>query len=323
LETTTYNYLELPNALGLMPDDDGLFVGKVQGFPIGLKIIDEGESPVLLFQIRHWLTKGAPELKALNYDVCLGALLRSKAVEIELEDRFAWFTINNLQACFHLATIPDLVASVLTSFKNAGLIGDESVCHYCHKERVETLTVDGGKVAQICSSCLAERNAKAQKETPQSVAESIPIALMSPGGALVGAVLWAACWAFHDAVFDYLNVKVIPNLVVVVIAVVIGLMVGGPTGWLIKQNRRRGRVVSTIASILFGSLAVVAGEVFYITWLIFREFNVISLSAAVRVIPDFYGGAGAFFVAMRIVAAVTAVICAYEISQPKKATLNL
>jgi hypothetical protein len=105
--------------------------------------------------------------------------------------------------------------------------------------------------------------------------------------------------------------------------VVIALTVGGPVGWIIKQNRRRGWAVSAAAAILFSSIAIFAGEVLHLAWLIYQQFHVISFSAAVHVMPNYYFSTGIFFLAMKIFAAVMAVCLAHEIAKPPKTMLKL
>ena len=102
-----------------------------------------------------------------------------------------------------------------------------------------------------------------------------------------------------------------------------GFLVGGPVGWIIKQNRRRGRSVSGFAAIAFGSLAVIGGEVLYVAWLIWHYYHVFSLNVAFRVLPDYYASNDVFFVGMKALAAIICVVAAYEIAMPKEAKLKL
>ena len=112
-------------------------------------------------------------------------------------------------------------------------------------------------------------------------------------------------------------------LAMLIVMVCIGLLVGGPVGWIIRQNRRRGHAASVTAAILFGSLAVVAGEILYLAWLIYRHFHVFSLATAVRVLPRYYLANDPLFLAIKAFTAVICVAVAYMIAKPEKARLKL
>jgi hypothetical protein len=92
METLTKNRLEFAAALGLQPGADDLFVGKLGGFPVGLKVIDPNGAPLLLFQVRHWLPADAAQFQAVVYDPEVTRLETEKQLEIELDDRIAWVT---------------------------------------------------------------------------------------------------------------------------------------------------------------------------------------------------------------------------------------
>ena len=267
----------------------------------------------------------APQLKLLNYDSRIARLVADKKIEIEFDDHLAWLTIVDANQCVEDGPISELLDSVLATFHTAGLIGESDLCHYCQKENVSNLSVSEGKVAQICRACLDERLKKKERDTAAPTNDAVPIFLMTPFAAVVGALLWAGCWIAYRLMVGSVNseVIVVPRLLVGIVMVLIGLTVGGPVGWIIKQNRRRGGAVSTAAAILFSLLAVFGGEVAYILWVIYREFQVISFSAAVRVMPVFYENCGLFLIAMKIFAAVIAVALACDIATPKKIMLKL
>lgn len=148
---------------------------------------------------------------------------------------------------------------------------------------------------------------------------------MSPWAACVGAVLWAAFWVANTLFFDWTNTNtiVVPRLVVVLFVVVLGLLVGGPIGWIIRQNKRRGAKAAATAAIVFSIAAVIAGEVLFTAWLIYHVADVFSISAALRVMPKLYAGDDPFFFAFRLMAAVAAVAMAYHLAKPPKTLLKI
>jgi len=319
--TATNNCLEFAESLGLEPKTGGLFVGKLRGFPVGLKFIDPAGALLLLFEIRHWLKQDFPATKSITYEPEITQLLAEKKAEIEIEDQIAWLTIKEGSAAIQTGMVTRVLNSVLGTFLKAGFIGDSDLCHYCQKNKVESISVINGKVAQICPACLEEKEKGVQ--VAAGTAEAVPILLTAPFMAVVGALMWAFFWAAETLVFEKLNIdKVwIPGGIFIVLFV--GIIVGGPIGWIIKLNRRRGHAVSVAAAILFGSLAVFVGEVFYLAWLIFHEFGVLSLSAAFRVMPAYYLHNDFMFIAFKLLTAFTAVAIAEYLARPKKAALKI
>ena len=318
-------YIDFVNALGLRPEKDDMFVGRVQGFPVGLKFIDPAGATVLLFQVRHWLKPDSAQITTLTYDSEITELLAGKRIEIEFEEQLAWVTFVDGAQSIENGTALRRLNSILQSFFNAGLIGDTELCHYCRHEKVALVTYGGGKVAQICPACLDERLKKAEGRSPAPGAEAVPIFLMSPGASLVGALAWSCFWIGHTLLFEHLSAERIylPWILMIAIMIGIGLLVGGPVGWMIKQNRKRGGAVSFSAAIVFGSLAVIVGEIFYLVWLIYHEFHVVSFSAALQVMPQYYLKNDPIFVGTKLITALICVSVAVAIAKPEKAKLNL
>jgi len=325
LQTTTNNYSSFAQALDLQPGTDGLFVGKLRGFPVGLKFIDPPGGLLLLFQIRHWLQADAPQLKSVVYDSEITGMLADKKLEIEFDERIAWLTFAVQEDQLESSEVLRVLNSVLKSLETSQFIGDPDLCHYCQKQRVDTISSAEGKVAQICPACLDERLTKRQKEAASPARDAVPIFLMSPGAAIVGALLWAAFWIGHTILFEHLNSDriIVPRIVMVGIMVVVGFLVGGPVGWIIRQNRRRGKAASASAAILFGSLAVVAGEICYVAWLVYHEFGLFSLSAALQIMPKFYVENDPLFLAEKALTGFVCVAVAYAIAKPTEPKLKL
>jgi hypothetical protein len=325
VSVTANNYLSFADDLDLQPGADGLFVGKIRGFPVGLKFIDPPGGLLLLFQVRHWLMAEAPQLKTMAYDTEIKTLLAEKTLDIEFDDRIAWLSFSVGAERVESATVLRVLSSIMEAFESAGLIGDPDLCHYCQKEKVNSISSSDGKVAQICPTCLDERLGKRDREAAAPAAEAVPILLMSPAAAFIGAMLWAAIWAGHTVLFEHAGsgIVFIPRLVMVGVMVCVGFLVGGPVGWIIRQNRRRGHAASVSGAILFGSLAVIAGEILYLAWLIHHLFGVYSLSAALQAVPIYYGENDPIFLAEKALTAFISVAIAYVIAKPEAPRLKL
>lgn len=324
MDVVIENYNELPKALGLNPESEGLFVGRRDGFPIGLKFIGSADAMLLLFQIRHWLTAAATQLKKLTYDQEIAELIDKKGIEIEFADQLIWVTFPNVRLDA-VGAVPRRVDSILGTLKAAELVGNPELCHYCQKEKVVDLSVSEGKVAQICPACFNARMKNYTAALPAPGRDAVPIFLMTPFAAIVGALLWVGCWIIYTLILDRVDSGAIgiPRLIFVAFILFLGIPAGLPVGWTIRQNRRRGNVASASAALLFASLTVLLGEVLYLAWLIWRWYGVFSLSTALKVLPAYYGGNDPFFLAMKLMAALTCVILAFEMAKPAKQKLKL
>ena len=96
------NFARLADDLGLVAEKESLLIGKIRGFPVGVKCIDPDGSGLLLFQIRHPLPAGAKELSSIQNTSEIERLVAEKKIEISLEDKVAWLTFVE-GGGFHLA----------------------------------------------------------------------------------------------------------------------------------------------------------------------------------------------------------------------------
>ncbi len=315
----------LTKALGLRPDKDGLFFGRVRGFPVGLKCIDPAGSGLLLFQIRHPLPADAPELATIQYSANIERLIAGKKLEISIEDRIAWLTF--VEGGQHLAdgSLIPLLNDVLSAFETAGLASNSHLCHYCRRNPVETVTCHDGKVAQICDACLRERLEAPANRSVDATAGAGPILILGPAAAVIGAVCWTLVWIGYDLLFEMLNTDVlhVPRLIEIIALLCVGAIVGGPVGLVIRRVPRRARNLSVIIAAICSVAAVLFGEVMYVAWLIYREFKIISVSGAWQVLPRLELETGGFHLAIKLLAAGVSTAIAVALAKPPKPRLNL
>src|SRR6266516_1062339 len=313
----------LVNGLGLQPAKDELFIGKLRGFPLALKFIGGASSALLLFQIRHPLPAKAQELSDPCYGDELDRLITEKKVEISMEEKLAWFTL--VDGAEHLAdgSVLRLLNAVLTAFEKAGLGRNPELCHYCQTEQVDTLTCENGRVAQICPACLHQRTQPIV--AAQAGAGALPMLALCPVAALVGAVGWAAIWISYDLLFELLktNVLHIPRIVAAVVMVIVGGLVGGSVGWVMKRIPHKSKKLYAIVPALLAIIAVVAGEVLYVTWLVYREMHEIWLGLSLKLLTRLWGESDGFYLIMKLLAAGAGVFMAVTIARPAKPKLKL
>ncbi len=80
--------------------------------------------------------------------------------------------------------------------------------------------------------------------------------------------------------------------------------------------------ISAVSAVLATTLAILVGELVYLTWLIFREFHIFSPAAAIRVLPKYWLALD-FNLFIRAGAAALGIVFAYSIARPETAKVRV
>lgn len=325
MTTPPGNRAVLVNELALGPGEGGLFVGKLRGFPLGLKFIESAGSVLLLLQIRHPFLAQTKEVSSVQFCDEILRLMEQKKITIEFEDKLVWLTFVNAEDYLENGMVKRLLDETLSALEKAGLAPLPDICFYCGRNKVESLTCIDGKVAQICPVCLEERLSSSGNRPADSTEGAVSISILAPVAVTIGAVCWTLVWVGYDLLFELLktNVIYVPRIVEFVVLVCVAAIVGGPIGFLIKRVRRRGRKLSVVAAIVCTVGAIVIGETLYVAWLIYREFKVFSFSAAWGILPRLELETGGFHLVIKALAAFVSILLAAEIAKPPRVKLKL
>ncbi len=322
---TTIDIFAVATSLGLTRVEGDVLYGKRRGFAVGFKVINPLENPLLLFQVRYPLKADSSEVQSINYEDVVEELRKDKKLEVEFDDRLAWITF--VDGAKHLLedSVGKLLDSILDSFTTAGLGRNGNLCHYCQREQVHEPSCFDGKVALICPGCLSEKVNAPENRPAEAVEGALPIGLLAPLAASAGAAGWAGFWIVFLLIIQSFNSETIyiPRLVEAGILVAAGFLTGGPVGFVIKRVQRRGRHLSMAFSAVCSVVAVVVGEVAFVAWLIYREYNVFSPSAAWEILPDIEMALGGFHLVVKFLAACLAVGVAVTMAKPAKPNLKL
>ena len=325
MATLSGDHATLVHELTLSPAQGDLFVGKLRGFPVGLKFVESADSVLLLFQIRHPLLVNAKETASIQFGEEIIRLMEQKQIEIEFEDKLIWLTFVNGRDFLENGMAKELLDQVLSALEKAGLAAQPDICHYCGRNRVDSLTCSEGKVAQICPVCLEERLRSPANRPADTTASAAPILILGSLAAIIGTVCWALVWIGYDLLFEVLKADVIfvPRIVELVVLVCVAAAVGGPVGYMIRRVPGRGKKLATMAAFVCTIAAIVIGETLYVSWLIHREFKVFSFSAAWNILPRLELETGGFHLIIKAIAAIVSVVLAAEIAKPPREKLNL
>lgn len=315
--------IDLTQLLGMEVDADGLLVGKRLGFPVGLKVTEGNGAPVLLFHVRYLGHSDSALIGSLHYSPEVADLIANKKLDIEFDDRLAWLTFLDATAQLQNGSLPALLDSVLASFVEAGLGGNDDLCHYCRRTPVEKVYSKAGRVAQICAACLAEKQADLARKGSKPGDGAVSIAILAPVSGLAGAVGWSGCWIAYELIFEKTGsgVVVVPRIAEAAAVIGVALITGGPIGLVLRLVRRRGQALSMAFAVVCAICAIVLGEVLLLTWLIYHIFKVLSFDAAWRLLPKMEGEMGIVYFALKLMSAVIAVVLAAQIAKPPRPKL--
>src|SRR5437867_398266 len=209
-------------------------MGKLRGFPVGLKFIESEGSLVLLFHIRHPLLVNAQETGSIQFGEEIVRLMEQKKITIEFEDKLIWLTFVDGADYLENGKAKALLDQILSVLQKSGFATQPDVCHYCGRNKVESLTCSAGKVAQICPVCLAERSGSPANRPADATEGAASILILGSVAAIIGAVCWMLVWIGYDLLFDLLKTSVIyiPRIVEAIVLVCIAGAVGGPVGYI-------------------------------------------------------------------------------------------
>jgi hypothetical protein len=317
---------DLVRELNLLPAEENVVYGQVKGVPILIKFIGTEEAMVLLIQIRFPMSFSDRVPTKISYGPVVDAKLEDRTAEISIEDKnVVWFTINDGYHCLEEGNVKTLLEDVLNGLQKVGLAGKPGCCHFCQNTPVPQATYNSGKVVQICPACLNERLNTPENRPAEAAEGATTMTLLSPIVVAVGALGWAAAWAGYDALFDLFGTKNIriPTVMFLFGMVLIGGAVGGPVGLMLKMIGKRGAGLSKAFAIVLAIGSVVLGEVMYITWLIYKDYEIVSFSVAVQILPDVLLESGPLAMIIRLIAAIAAVWLAVSIGKPKAPKLLL
>jgi len=309
---TDTQWTQLIQDWNLEPAEDGWFFGRIQNFPSALQVMQSGDSEAVLLQVRLPKVTNTDFVLSLG-DSRLAELVASKEAEVSFDSSVAWLTLNNSQD-----DLRPIFDEFLGALADAGFSSTHT-CHYCSINDVQKLTFDRGRVSQICGSCLQARLKRAPRAAPVDL---VPLTIVAIVAAFASAVTWALIWFGWDQLFIAMNWDRVrlPRLVIVLIALGIGALTGGPAGWIIKRVPRRTPLTAGAAAILATVAALICGEWLYMMLSVFREFSVIAPMVALEALPQVWAGGVSL---LKAFAAAMAFVLAFTMAKPDKPKLDL
>jgi hypothetical protein len=307
---------ELVDRLDLKPGDEERAFGEIQGSPVTMTVL--GADPfALLFAFR--IVSPHPETIELPEEI--EALVDDEVAEVSLEDGIAWLSLDDLSG-ESSDSIQELVESFGETLSAAGLAFPPGCVSCGTAEDVQILFVDG-RCSRRCTKCI--EGAFEEQEQAQEALDSASLlhVLGLPLAFLYVAAGWLLFWFLIDAILAWRNADaiVIPGAFGVLIAGVIlgavGFGLGYPLGIFLRRSGlvSRSPLMVSLPAIL---LACVAGEILYITVLVFRQVGVFDLTVAVRLFVPFVKSYAGSWMVLKVLVAGAIVLGCYAAAMVKK-----
>ncbi len=326
--------------LGLAEDKGGTFYGYYQDFPFACCMLAGSEPDLvpsrsygssaefrpperngLLIQLRHVRADVPPSDDANDApDATLADILGDGTLKIEVEDRITWVSVYAPAELLRTGRLCPLLDTVVAHLEAEGYDPLPGTCHYCMENSVESVIFEEFRVGQMCDACLAPHLAARQRQTAVTGRGLLLATASCIPGALLGAVVWAACWFLLLAIpnlFLRLTLSLAPILIVVAFVSAVGMGVASVATWYVRRVKGRGDLHACILGVAMAMLGIVLGEFLYEVIAIVWLKGVFSLRAASWVLAANWSQPSLFLILTRGSAAVISIIAAAKMARPK------
>ncbi len=298
----------LNRSLDLKYVGDSTYVGRYQGYPLGITYTVDAEylnadgQPVYsiqaLVQLRY---VGAPEDFALDgQDIedipesPLRDMIADRSARISLEENIAWLTITDATAEALEAGLQSWLDTTVGIIESIGGRHNREICHYCNARRAIELNWVEARVAQVCDACLNAKLEEARLEGRATAKGVAKLFVWAPTACLVGAALWVALWQLDQWILSFFVSRPgksisVPDIVIFAQIAIFAGTFGGATGWVVGRAKGAGKVPAAIAGALAGLVAAFAGTLAQIWWFVYSEFGLYAdFANCLRLFPEFF-----------------------------------
>jgi hypothetical protein len=275
-------------------------------------------------QIRHPLDEEALPKRDYKFGERLDGLIAQEAAAVSIEATIAWLTLYDASGLLKEGAIPSLLDSVLDEFDRAGL-ADGGCCHICRIEPVELVTYHKGRVGRICPDCL---DARVQSRLAEANAKQLVPAKFVVFAAAVtffATNAWAGIWISYELLVEFLEGKggaPLKLLFVALTLAVVGL-VAAPIGYLFRKGSRAGSRTPMIVATICTCIAIALGDLLFGSWVFSRAGDGFHPGYGWLIFVYYVQQASPFYIAIKLLAAVLAVVVANRMASPQEGQPSL
>lgn len=302
---------------GFTRQDAAHYAGHVRGYPVFATVIPTEAGLSLLVAFRHHIKN--PETLALNSENGpeLRALVASGRAKLSTDEYVAWLEWDKLDglSTAKLSTVLSEVAAELD--RSHGRTAVES-CQHCQAALTAFPDFSDGRVRRSCAACAEKQRIETECNNRLDPANVPLLAVVVVIGALLTAFSWSILWALYHEVFVWLGIDSIrvPHVVFIIVGVFISAGIAIPGSLLLRQVRRRGLIVGSLAGASATFVGILLGEVLLSAWLLYRETG--STNPVTAIIGAFllWKMATLSYTVMKVAVALLATVFAFNIGKP-------
>jgi hypothetical protein len=321
------------------------FYGLYRGFPLGLRLIGheapeqasrriagstdpvEGQRYSLLVHVRFPDRASPTSPKpSCTWGDCLQSLLEQGRARVSVEARIAWLTLYEANDLVASEAAVEILNAFIDGLASAGIQKAGDRCHYCGKTIVKEPTYVEERVAWICPACLAAKTAEAEDDEHAASLDGPKLLLAACLGALIGAAAWAGLWISYECVMEWIakehpSGKVrVPTIVLEIFVVGGALLVGGPSGVLVRRLAYPGSFARTVSACGGTVAAIAMGEIAWVLWL-FPQLP--GMQAAIRLLPVVWRAEEKPYCFLKLMAVIFSIGCAFLVAKPSRRQLDI
>lgn len=282
---TTVSIQQLATELDMQFVNKDTICGLYHDVPMGVTALSDG----FLIQVRF--RPSDSDHKSVDWTPTLRRCIDAKAAIIKIESGLAWLEIYQSKLP-EAVDVPTVIDEFIDGLNASNItVPNDLHCHYCNTQAPASVVFNAGRVAQICNAC-----ARARLEEVRLVTDANrtiwPATLgLGASGAVFSGILWTGLWIGVDFLIERYSgpdgeMKIrIPTALALAAYVIVGTVVGGPTGLFVRFAPRCGG--NSARGIGLGMLIVglCFGELLLSTWLHWMLSNEISVFGGVRTLP--------------------------------------
>jgi hypothetical protein len=198
-------------------------------------------------------------------------------------------------------------------------------CGLCHNEGAGQVYYCDGNVNRLCPDCLKAKEQQRLDKEKKSCELKTSSILLTCGGALGFAFIWAILWLLYDYMFVLLGTDSISvpdiglGIALLVIISVLSITIGLP----LSRLKIRNKLVLMATVSLLTLISSALGETLNIMVWLFINYRVINIVGSIRIMINQWQNEPDIFNVIKILLVVISVCIIYFIAKRKKIVVEI
>jgi hypothetical protein len=257
---------------GFTRQDAAHYAGHVRGYPVFATVIPTEAGPSLLVAFRHRIKN--PETLSLHSEDGseLQALVASGRAKLSTDEYVAWLEWDELGE-ISAGRLSIVLSEVAAELDHGKAQTNVECCQECYVAMTSFPDFSDGRVRRSCVDCAEKQRIETVRNSRFDPANVPLLAVVVVIGALLTSFSWSVLWGLYHEIFVWLAIDTIrvPHVILIIVGVAISFGIAVPGTLLLRQVRRRGLIVGSMAGAGATLAGILLGEVFLTAWLLYGE----------------------------------------------------